>query len=808
MSFPLSRRRRGNSSPGGFVAVVAAAALLGLATVGQAQGPAVTRTVCPTPPCVCPPQAPVDCGVSCCAAGETCNVLNPALCCPSNLPVSCQNTCCAAGSTCSADGFSCGTECPFGFPVDCNTGFCCQAGQTCNTVTPGTCCPSGFPVSCRNACCAPGGHCTPDGNSCAATCPVGFPVDCNTGFCCQAGQTCNPFNSQICCPSGFPVACRHVCCQAGFTCSADGTSCVNTNPCTDPFFPRSCGNGFCCPASDRCQDVLIGDVIYPYCCLDLPEDRCCSFSSTPSLTESLPTTRVALSTGHDPMHGKPGSSPQCRKSTKVRPFEVLQVSATSAGTSFDTTQHQYSIAFTLKGKKPVVLKVPVIPEDSNSATLSVMIPPFLLQEKSHGKADVFLVTDGVVSDTCISRVRIAKLPKSASKIPGLVTLSWLRANQTIYNTAKPSLTSAAAAPFINPEVLADVDTAIAKVAELIPSFDLGSGARARGNPLAATAKQADSLLTGILQAGQKIADPGFAAASGGLLQALAAAGASNDASLTAAEVVYANTVLNASGVSAQSVAKFTVACGAVTSAGVGATGVLFAGAASASAAVDASAAANAICGATVAATTVITGVVAVANGAIVTPGTGVAAYGKTLLQGSLHVAASTRTNYGAANLATAKLCFCPQPIVKRVIDTCVIILTTCDHVRRVAPRFCLATGEAQPAPFFTPTTTTLPPVGQCDQQQVAGGDTPDTRNIEVGQTSGTFTFDYSTYSIRDRIIVSYQGTTLLDTGCVGESQSRQLTYGGSSTQVTVSVEPNCDGSTGTAWDYTVHCPGD
>ena len=58
-------------------------------------------------------------------------------------------------------------------------------------------------------------------------------------------------------------------------------------------------------------------------------------------------------------------------------------------------------------------------------------------------------------------------------------------------------------------------------------------------------------------------------------------------------------------------------------------------------------------------------------------------------------------------------------IVKRVIDTCVVILTTCDHVRRVAPRFCLATGQAQPAPFFTPTTTTLPPVGQCDQQHGA-----------------------------------------------------------------------------------------
>lgn len=811
MDFPLSRRRRGASSTAGFVAIAAAAVALGVATVGWAQKPAVQNTVCPAPPCVCPPQAPVDCGVGCCAAGETCNTVNPALCCPSNLPVSCQNTCCAAGSTCSPDGFSCGTSCPFGYPVDCNTGFCCQADQSCNTVSPGLCCPSGFPVSCRNACCAPGGHCTPDGNSCAATCPTGFPVDCGTGFCCQSGQTCNEFNSQVCCPAGFPVACRFVCCQAGFACSVDGTSCVSTNPCTDPFYPRNCGNGFCCPAADRCQDVQIADVIYPYCCLDLPDESCCSVGSSTALAERLKTTTVALSKGgHGGEGGGSGAGSQCRRSTKVSPFDILQVSATSAGTSFDTAAHQYSIAFALKGKKggrDVVLKVPLIPEDSNNATLSVMIPPFLLQQSKHGKADIFLVTDGVVSDTCISRVRIGKLPKSASKVPGLVTLSWLRANQTLYNTARPSLTSAAAAPFVNPDILADIDTAIAKVGELIPNFDLGTGARARGNPLTATAKQADSLITGILLAGQKVGDAAFSAASGGLLQALSAAGDSNDGSLKTAEVAYANTVLTVSGASAQSVAKFTVACGAVTSAGVGATAVAFAGAAPASAAIDASATANAICGATVAATTVITGVSAVAAGAIATPGAGVASYGKTLLQGSAHVAALTRINYGGANLATAKLCNCPQPVVKRVIDSCVIIITTCDRVRRVAPRFCLATGHAQPAPFTNPTTTTtIPGTGVCDERQVAGGDTPDTRNIELGQTSGTFNFDYQTYTIKDRIIVSYGGTQLLDTGCVGEAQSRALSYAGGSTQVTVQVIPNCDGSTGTAWEYTVHCP--
>ena len=100
----------------------------------------------------------------------------------------------------------------------------------------------------------------------------------------------------------------------------------------------------------------------------------------------------------------------------------------------------------------------------------------------------------------------------------------------------------------------------------------------------------------------------------------------------------------------------------------------------------------------------------------------------------------------------------------------------------------------------------MPPVAHCNDQQVAGGDTADTRNIDLGKTSGTAVFDYQTYSQKDRILVSYQGSILLDTGCVGESASKPLSYSGASTQMTVEVQPNCAGGTGTAWDYTLHCP--
>lgn len=94
----------------------------------------------------------------------------------------------------------------------------------------------------------------------------------------------------------------------------------------------------------------------------------------------------------------------------------------------------------------------------------------------------------------------------------------------------------------------------------------------------------------------------------------------------------------------------------------------------------------------------------------------------------------------------------------------------------------------------------------CNTQQVAGGDTPDTRQVQMGQTSGTFQFFWETYSQRDQIIVSYNGTVLFDSGCVGASATQTLSYSGASSLITVQVVPNCAGGSGTAWNYTVYCP--
>jgi len=96
----------------------------------------------------------------------------------------------------------------------------------------------------------------------------------------------------------------------------------------------------------------------------------------------------------------------------------------------------------------------------------------------------------------------------------------------------------------------------------------------------------------------------------------------------------------------------------------------------------------------------------------------------------------------------------------------------------------------------------------CNQQQVAGGDTADSRNVELGKTSGTFNFSYDTYSIKDRIVLKCQsnGSTLYDTGCVGTSNTVSVNYSCPTSRITVSVTPNCQYGVGTAWEYIVYCP--
>jgi hypothetical protein len=95
---------------------------------------------------------------------------------------------------------------------------------------------------------------------------------------------------------------------------------------------------------------------------------------------------------------------------------------------------------------------------------------------------------------------------------------------------------------------------------------------------------------------------------------------------------------------------------------------------------------------------------------------------------------------------------------------------------------------------------------KCSTTQVAGGDAADTRYIQLGSTSGTFSFQYQTFTFKDQIRVVYEGKVLFDTGCVGASNTVSISYAGSASIVTVEVIPNCSGGTGTEWNYTLSCP--
>lgn len=114
---------------------------------------------------------------------------------------------------------------------------------------------------------------------------------------------------------------------------------------------------------------------------------------------------------------------------------------------------------------------------------------------------------------------------------------------------------------------------------------------------------------------------------------------------------------------------------------------------------------------------------------------------------------------------------------------------------------------------------------QCNTTQQAGGILTDVKTFNLGKKSGTFNLEFCTFSVPDRMIVSYQNTTLWDSGChaTGEKVkspdidynnciwegSPNIKYNGQSTMVTVTVAPGCDPnveSQDTAWSYKLNCP--
>ena len=84
----------------------------------------------------------------------------------------------------------------------------------------------------------------------------------------------------------------------------------------------------------------------------------------------------------------------------------------------------------------------------------------------------------------------------------------------------------------------------------------------------------------------------------------------------------------------------------------------------------------------------------------------------------------------------------------------------------------------------------------------------DTYLVDMGKPTGTFALEYQTYTEPDRIVIEYEGKTLLDTGCIGDSGRQAVTYSGKENTIKVSLYSRCDfvGPMVTDWDFSISCP--
>jgi hypothetical protein len=142
---------------------------------------------------------------------------------------------------------------------------------------------------------------------------------------------------------------------------------------------------------------------------------------------------------------------------------------------------------------------------------------------------------------------------------------------------------------------------------------------------------------------------------------------------------------------------------------------------------------------------------------------------------------------------------------------------------------------------------TCPPPGpMCNSTLHQGGDDPETHVVQLGRTSGTTRLTFNTFNVGDVISVSYEGqqldsslcirTSTLAAGCtlngipqIGNTNTTCNTsanplapgcaccdgtgvcwadyrYSGSSSTMTVHVEPNCSFGDETIWNFSLSCP--
>lgn len=104
-----------------------------------------------------------------------------------------------------------------------------------------------------------------------------------------------------------------------------------------------------------------------------------------------------------------------------------------------------------------------------------------------------------------------------------------------------------------------------------------------------------------------------------------------------------------------------------------------------------------------------------------------------------------------------------------------------------------------------------PAVQQCNASTKSGNDGITDTIHELGRRGpATFTLSYDTENVPDRIVVSYQGRQVYDTGFVGNNNRPGQGVGSARVSippgVSDSVLVRVYGGTDTVWSYTVSCP--
>ncbi len=124
-------------------------------------------------------------------------------------------------------------------------------------------------------------------------------------------------------------------------------------------------------------------------------------------------------------------------------------------------------------------------------------------------------------------------------------------------------------------------------------------------------------------------------------------------------------------------------------------------------------------------------------------------------------------------------------------------------------------GTVKSQPFDILTTSSLPNLtiekNYCSSKYISGSDQGISEYIELGSNNATFTFNYETYYVKDRMIIFHGDTAIFDTNCIGTAgeKSKTLTLNPNNsplTQIKVSVLPDCDKEYGTSWYFYIDCP--